>query len=268
MKKYPKLNNQPLTFVLAEFRFSQILKISEKIPSLQEVLRKKYPNLKTISEQVVEMQASGIKLGSMENWWFISSNKKSAIGINQERLMVVTAEYPRFEGFSGQCKEALQLLKDIAEPGLIFRIGLRCGDLIKPDGVMPNGEKEKLFDLVDSHCMPAKIFSAIGSNKQYNSENVTETDCGNMIIRTLYGVNNIRCLPDIQMQLQQLIDIKISDEPSQRVILDFDHIWSAEGESEEFDVDFILSKLASLHKTSRDAFWNITTDYAREEKWI
>src|SRR5690348_12027363 len=40
---YPKLARQPLSVVLAEFRFSPVLAIQEKIPHIQERLRHLFP---------------------------------------------------------------------------------------------------------------------------------------------------------------------------------------------------------------------------------
>ena len=48
-------------------------------------------------------------------------------------------------------------------------------------------------------------------------------------------------------------------EASNRIILDFDHVWSAEEKPEQFDLERIEDILTRLHKTARDAFWQITT---------
>jgi uncharacterized protein (TIGR04255 family) len=87
---------------------------------------------------------------------------------------------------------------------------------------------------------------------------------GGLAIRTLYGKHNLTCLPDVQ---GLPISIAVDTTPSERIILDFDHYWEAKDESVNFETNVVLEKLASLHETSREAFWKVTTDYARNEKW-
>ena len=258
MTVYKKLDNQPLRFVLAEFRFSQIMQINDYIPQLQERLRKKYPTPLTQNEQAVIVQGRGVRLSAVDRWTFLSADQKSAIEINQDRLMFYTADYPRFEGFAEYCKEALDALIEIAEPSLALRIGLRYGDLVKVD------EGEKLTDLIDQSFAYPDCIHGLGESKQQRNEIFLSTDAGGLLIRTLYGIHNQTCLPDIQ---GLSVAIGSDKTPSERIILDFDHFWEAKEEVVSFESEKILEILESLHETSREAFWKISTDYARNEKW-
>lgn len=258
MDDYKKLKNQPLQFVLAEFRFSTVLDIQKYIPRLQEALRGKYPVSEIKNEQAIHVQPGGINVSTLERWSFLSANKKSAVDINQDRLMYCTSEYPRFKGFHEECQHALNILKDIVSPGLILRIGLRYGDLVKIEG------NEKVADLVDSHFSFPNCVDQIGTAQHHRSETFLLTTLGGLSIRTLYGEHSLSCLPDIQ---DLPIELDIDEEPSERIVLDFDHFWDPRNESFSFETDAILSNLESLHETSREAFWNVTTDYARNTKW-
>lgn len=258
MTEYKKLNNQPLRFVLAEFRFSQIMKINDYIPQLQERLRKKYPIPLQQKEQAITVQNGGVSVTAIDRWTFLSANKKSAIEINQDRLMYYTAEYPRFEGFSNSCKEALEALIEIAEPSLVLRVGLRYGDLVKVD------EGEKLVDLIDQSFAYPTCIDGLGESRQQRNEIFISTSVGGLLIRTLYGVHNQSCLPDIQ---GLSVEVHQDRAPSERIILDFDHFWESKEEAISFESNQILEILESLHETSREAFWRISTDYARNEKW-
>ena len=64
------------------------------------------------------------------------------------------------------------------------------------------------------------------------------------------------------------------DECVNLAILKFDHETIPEtarhppqGLILNFEVEDVLTKLQGLHDISREAFWKITTDYARNEKW-
>ncbi len=258
MSDYKKLENQPLRFVLAEFRFSPVMQIAEYIPKLQEALRKQYPIPDKRSEQTVQVQPGGIAVSATDRWAFISANKKSAIDINQERLVYITADYPRFEGFSDTCKQAIETLANIVEPSLILRIGLRYSDLVNVD------DGEKITDLVNGHFGLPSCVEELGAIRQHSTDTFLHTDMGGLAIRTLYGMHNLTCLPDVQ---GLPISIAVDTTPSERIILDFDHYWEAKDESVNFETNVVLEKLSALHETSREAFRKVTTDYARNEKW-
>ena len=255
---YKKLEKQPLKFVLAEFRFSSVMQIAEYIPKIQEALRKQYPIPDKRSEQTIQIQPGGIAVSNMERWAFISAGKKSAIDINQERLVYITAEYPRFEGFADACKQAIETLARIVEPSLILRIGLRYSDLVMVD------DGENITDLVTDHFGVPGCIESLGTIHQHSTDTFLHTDIGGLAIRTLYGNHNLTCLPDVQ---GLPISIASDSTSSERMILDFDHYWEAKEESVSFETDAVLEKLSALHETSREAFWKVTTDYARNQKW-
>ena len=258
MDEYKKLNNQPLQFVLAEFQFSPVMQIAEYIPKIQEALRKQYPIPSKRSEQLIQAQPGGIALSQVDRWTFSSANKREAIDLNQERLVYITMDYARFEGFSNACQNALETLASIVEPSLILRVGLRYSDLVVVD------ENENLSDLVNDHFGHAICLNDIGIPQHQTTEAVLKTAVGGLIIRTLYGRHNLTCLPDAQALP---IPIKHDATPSERIILDFDHIWEAKEESTSFEPSEILKKLELLHASSREAFWKITTEHARKTKW-
>ena len=258
MDNYKKLENQPLMFVLAEFQFSPVMQTAEFIPKIQEALRKQYPILDKRSEQAVAVRPSGIDVSSADQWVFISADKKSAIEISQERLIYITAEYPRFTGFSDTCKQAIDTLISIVEPNLILRIGLRYGDLVLVD------DGESITDLVNEHFGLPSCTGTLGKTRRHSTETFLHTGMGGLVIRTLYGEHNLSCLPDAQ---ELPISITKEETPSERIILDFDHFWEARDESVDFVTSDVLKKLAALHEAAREAFWKVTTDYARNEKW-
>lgn len=258
MTTYKKLENQPLKFAIAEFRFSPIMNIGEYIPKFQDLLRKKYPFTNKKIEQVVHMLPSGPEKMVMNNWLFLSANKRCAIQVNQERVIYFTSEYPRFKGFSDEVEFMLGFLSQVMEPGLITRIGLRYSDLITLSG------DEKMDELVDSSFLYPNILPVFGEPQNKISEFHLKTGQGVLAIRSLYGNHDFFCLPDIQ-DIPLLIDK--TEGLGERMVLDFDHSWMPEQESVAFDVDAILEKLSNLHKESRKGFWGVTTDFARDIKW-
>lgn len=258
MYNYKKLNNQPLKLALAEFRFSQVMQIAEHIPKVQEALRKKYPILEQKNEQSFHIQPGAVAISALNSWSFISANRKSAINVNQERLVYYAAEYSRFEDFSEACKQILDILVSIVAPSLVLRIGLRYGNLVEIN------EEEKISNLVDPHFGFSTSIEELGDVQHYGSETVITTSIGNLVIRTLYGKHNFTWLSDIQ---NLPIIVEKNEAPSERIILDVDHFWLSKNESINFETNEILEMLRLLHETSREAFWKVTTDFARNIKW-
>lgn len=258
MSDYKKLENQPLMFVLAEFRFSPVMQIAEYIPKFQERLRKHYPVSQKSAEQAVHVQPNGMSVSTIDRWSFVSTNKKSAIDINQERLLYVTADYPRFDGFSDACEQAVNFLAEIVDPTLLLRVGLRYSDLIKPEG------SEKMCSLIDDHFVHPQCLSLIGDAQQHRTETFLHTKMGGLVIRTLHGKHNLTYLPDMQ---GLPIAIPRNNQSDERLILDIDHFWEAREDTVNFQPHDVIEKLGMLHETSRETFWKITTDYARNQKW-
>ena len=74
-------------------------------------------------------------------------------------------------------------------------------------------------------------------------------------------------MPDLQGQFGLPLAIKVPTDKT-TAVLDFDHFWELpELEGEPFSVDVASRRLAALHEPAREAFWKVTTDFARTERW-
>lgn len=259
MSQYKKLEKQPLQFVLAEFRFSQVMQIAEYIPQIQEQLRRHYPITQENIEQTVSIQTDGtVVTSAIRKWTFCSAGYKSAVMLDQDRLIYLTSNYPRFEKFAATCREITETLINAVKPELLLRIGLRYGDLVKV------GDGEEASELVDKDFVYAQSLSKTNEAVQKRTETYFETGVGRLVVRSLYGNHSLMCLPDIH---GLPISIAQDSQVSERVIIDFDHFWEAKQEAVSFDANEVIHKLEQLHETSREAFWAVTTDYARDVKW-
>jgi uncharacterized protein (TIGR04255 family) len=258
MGDYRKLANQPLAFALAEFRFSPVLQISDHIPALQEALRKTYPTLETLKEQSIQIQSGNINVASQDRWGLVSADRQHAVTVDHKRLIYFTTDYPRFEGFADSCLDALKHLERLASPDLIMRVGLRYGDVIRIT------EAESLEDFVDRYFDFPKCIHNLGEPEHQKDEILIRTSVGRLLIRSIYGKHHLVCMPDLG---GSPIVPKPDSEPSLRIILDFDHFWAGGSTATRFELPQIRALLEQLHSTSREAFWQVTTDKARNEKW-
>ena len=260
MCDYKKLSNQPLVFVLAEFRFSPILDIKEYIPKLQDALRNKLPILRNTETQEITVSPSGISVQAQANWEFISKNSHTAASVNQNRLLFMTSEYERFDGFEEHCDFLLQTVIDIISPSLCLGLGLRYSDTI-----FDIENKGLIEDFVQPRLCKNDDLKLSGHLLRQNNETLWKTIEGAIFIRSIYGEDKVLVWPDAE-NLPIAIR-KTSDKPIRRLLLDIDHVWDAQEEESgplDFDKDLILSKLSNMHKISRKAFWNVTTEQAKE----
>lgn len=256
MSKYEKLTDQPLVLALGEFRFSTILKMDTYVSAFQDLLRHDFPLFQLSETQEVVLDDKGVTMSTSNGWLFLSSNRKSAFKLDNDRIVFMTSEYNRFPDFWKNCKTALSFIEKIIKPSLLLRVGVRYSDLI-----IAKNDNEKIESYVDPIICNAGQLSGIGDQVQRSKETVLKTDAGLMVVRSLCGNLNFSAWPDLS---NPPIIIKKYSDPSKRILLDFDHFWLAEEDGVKFNVKFIGEKISDLHEKSREAFWEITTDNGRE----
>lgn len=259
---YQKLKNQPIKLVMAEIRFSPVLKIKHYIPELQDGLRDQYPLLESGHDRAVNITDQQFQVNEIERWIFISKDRRSLVDVSEDRLLFVTSVYERFGPFSNSFQNIVQVISDILKPGLFSRLGLRYLDAIVPT------KNESISELIDTgFLMPQSLSRLADTNLGHKSESGLQIKDGHLIVRALHVQSDLIVMPD---QAQVPIIIPASEEEkksSVRVLLDIDHYWQDNQKQEDFDVRAILGRLEKLHEPSREAFFTITTDYARNEKW-
>lgn len=260
MTTYQKLSQQPLVFVLAEFRFSPILEMGKYIPTLQDELRQEFPLIDTQQNQEFQISPSGIGINTTTEWVLQSKSKKQAITLNSNRLVYVTSEYDRFDGFKKQCKKALEAFIKIVNPSLWLRIGLRYNDAITKEN------NENIEEYVQSFLYASNSLSSVGEMNQHINEIVLETAEGCMVVRSMYAHKAPPMWPDMMLPIK----IEANNHMATRIFLDFDHFWdmnlSQESDNLDFKLDDLILKLEKMHEYSRKAFWDITTDKGKS-KW-
>lgn len=256
-----KLSNQPLTLVLAEFRFSDVLRIEGHIPDIQEKIRKQYPVLKKSDHQTVQLADQAIKVHSTSQWLFTSTDQRSTVIIGHDRLVYITSDYDRFPEFCDRCFSTLEVIKEVVDPTLLLRIGLRYNDHIVTDN------PDQLAKCVDPQLLPNPKFNSLGpAINHHRIDTSVQTSAGSLSIRSLFGKHGLIVMPD----LSQALPVELKDphgSPEASLLLDFDHSWTAKDPGIPFELELAKEHLDSLHLTARQAFWQVTTEYARSNLW-
>ncbi|MEX1198160.1 MAG: TIGR04255 family protein [Pseudohongiellaceae bacterium] len=262
-EKYPKLQRQPLTLVLAEFRFVPARRSIESLYHLKQAMEAAFGSVQEFITRAVETLPDG-QQRETAGWGFLSRDdaRGGVLLVEPARVIYLTTQYPRFPDFSARCAEAITLVEDTLAPEQLFRVGLRYNDVVIP------GRDEELADYLVPGLLPAATLADDQVQcTGHRVESRLDTEAGGLMVRAHVGLNGLAVMPDINEVFRPELAV---DVPVDRMtaVLDFDHFWAVAPEAgEAFNGDNALDRLKTLHEPAREAFWRVTTDYARERKW-
>ena len=152
-----QLGAAPLVRVLAQVRFSKIIKISEEqhIGDFQEVLRQEYPHLAKDAAQALEFEvnqgAVSTKSTNEVIWRLFDAQKIWRVSLAPEFISIETAVYTSRDDFLSRTERVLNAVSRTLKPALATRVGFRY--LNRLEGLHNLGDLEKLIhpELVGMH---------------------------------------------------------------------------------------------------------------------
>ncbi|MGF1764840.1 TIGR04255 family protein [Aliivibrio kagoshimensis] len=257
MSKYHKLSQQPLKLTLVEVKFSTIARMDKYIPDIQDELRHDYPIFQELEERSINVSNDNVTIESPKRWVFIDKAKTCCVELNANRVVFVTSDYDRFDGFLNKVHNILNIINKIINPGLFSRVGLRFCDCVKS----LNNQDSDLLELVHPSLIIHDTFNQLGMKALQRQENIIKTQHGFLAIRTKNGVFSENLPDDL---INGVITVLPDDQPTLRLMLDFDHFWQDENNQKDFNIDGILTLMSELHESSREAFWMLTTEKAKQ----
>ncbi len=194
---FPKLLRQPLTLVLAEFRFAPLRLDGKQVESFGALLGSAFPVLREAFTQQVEVAAGSVSTMLMPVYQGVDAAAGRYVHLDSGRLIYATTQYPRFAGFSEACSSILDALHAALAPRELLRVGLRYND-----AVIPNLE-ETLADYLRPPLQPpAKPVFGGQHFVRYVTETVLHSTVGVLIVRALVGRHGMRTMPDLDGQLR------------------------------------------------------------------
>ena len=260
---YNKLSNQPLTLVVAEFRFAPLNLDCEELWSFREQLDARM-NGRAMQNTVqnARFEAEGLRITASPLLRWHAEAAGESVQLEADRLIFSTTQYPRFPDFSNKVKKLLASLEETMPLHGLRRIGLRYNDAIVPEA------EEDLADYLQAAFLPWPSFGEKPLPvARHTTETIFSTPSGTLAIRALLGCHGQSFMPDVRDRFGLQSPIEVPDD-SATAVLDFDHYWQdTTQENTEFSVDKAIKRLGMLHEPAREAFWNVTTDFARNEKW-
>lgn len=262
-REYPKLERQPLTLVVAEFRFSRLNLDSEEVMGFRhEVEARLESRAKLRTAQSTQVDADGIFVSANPILRWTSEKLGECVYLESDRLVFATTQYPRFPDFQRKIESLLEALEDACGIEKLYRVGLRYNDAVVPEA------NENLGAYLVPPLLPAADMpEALQTLRGHRTETEFVTEAGALIVRAFLGRHGWAFTPDLAARSGLASPIEVPDDRG-TAVLDFDHYWlPLEPEGVLFDVESAISRFAALHEPAILAFWSFTTDYARKEVW-
>jgi uncharacterized protein (TIGR04255 family) len=248
-----KLSKQPVTYVLAQVKFSNIEEIGNSVPRLQEEIRHLFPHFQEINTQLIQ-----VSLGQQANlvtgiqWHFIDKAKETGIILDKQSLTIHTSNHQQFQILLDSFENVIEKFHKILNFSLATRLGLRYINIIKI---------KEYIDQIDTRLQGFLLeggeFEA--SNFLTTAETIQRSKAGTMKIsatriankKFIPNIQNIFVPPDL-VNNANLLSFKHHSEPEQEfLVLDMDHF---NAEQSDFNVKTISSHLQTLQEIIYKAF--------------
>lgn len=120
----------PLAYVVAELVISPYYSMADKVPGLQDRLRKVFPRTVEAKELVVD----GNKPTAQPLWQLLSADQKRGVQLGTRAVSLHATSYLHSGDFLGQWADVLDAINAADIGAFVERAGLRYIDLIVPTG--------------------------------------------------------------------------------------------------------------------------------------
>lgn len=118
--------------VLAQVRFSPVLKMRDFVPEIQEGLRKRgFPGYEKRLTHEISFNSGQLEVENFDRWHFSSRDSRLAISLTQSFVLLASSRYDRFDDFINELERALEIVVSVSSPEISDRLGLRYIDLIR-----------------------------------------------------------------------------------------------------------------------------------------
>ncbi len=250
---HKKLSHSPLSYVLAQVRFTNIESIEKYIPDLQELIRQDFPKFEPVTIRMMRLQKNGqVELGEGKQWNFIDKDQVCGVVLDSQSISFHTSQYGGFSNFFEKFKDILEKFNTLLSISLVERIGIRYINFIT-DGLDIENTKLIGFKAKGLNAAQEKNFIAKEETTQFTKHGVA-------IIKTVYigdrskvsGVNNIYVPPDLEAVSSRLSFAHKQIEAESFLILDIDH--SQVLDKFEFDIKKICANMKELQNDSYTIF--------------
>lgn len=239
---HPKLDNAPVVLVLAQIRFSPVLKMREYITDIQDELRKNgFPRFE---EEKIVLLGHGSQPAVGGRWIFTNSNGTESVVLTESFVVLETNDYDIFSSFIDKFKGVIEILRTKVEIGETDRIGLRYINLLRPKGAGNS------IDFLEDDLRGLSKSQFPGVEGIINTQvSRGQTRFGNMVVRVIQSSDGSRLPADLaESKLEFSFDVARGELVT---FLDIDHYGSIK---KAFNMNELQPVLDAMHETIEDVF--------------
>lgn len=142
--KTVRLPNTPLTGVVAQIQFPEILSIAKPdfVADFQEKIRGDYPNNQQEQGLVLQVSPEGARRMTSPNWRFFDTDLEWRVSLTTSFLALETRAYQTRSDFTARLGKIAKALEETISPRIMTRLGVRYVDRVYGDVL------DRLEDLV------------------------------------------------------------------------------------------------------------------------
>ncbi len=260
-----KLINSPLTYALAQIKFSNIESIENYIPELQEDIRGEFPFFNKIKVDTVQIQPHISPIASSITLWHFM-DKESVLGIllDTNSITIHTSKYINFTNLAEKFKNVLISFNKRLKIAMCTRIGLRYVNVITSE--LSESIKPELLGFntkSNPDVYPNKFLAKTEVTQESNLGiiNIKSLHFGNIDI--MRGMTNLHVTPELS-QMSQFLSFEHHSKPTEEsLILDIDHY---QNRNTEFSIEEVIAQMSNLQEVIYKTFCLAITDKAIK-KW-
>jgi uncharacterized protein (TIGR04255 family) len=243
------LPRTPLTGVLAQVRFPEVLSISkpEYIAEFQERIRSAFPISRQEPVAVFQVDGEGAQHRTVHLWRFLDRKSEWRVTLSTSFIAIETRAYADRADFVARLKEILSALETTISPNLVGRVGVRYVDRVYGDAF------DKVDDLIRNEVLGVGAGATHKGVQRSMNEALCVTKEGNLLARWGFMPADHTHDPDMMPPIRQ-----------RSWFLDIDS-FREEPEFASFDAEEI-SKLAYALATRAYVFfrWAVTDKLLRD----
>lgn len=258
-KENLRLRRPPLVLVLAQIVVNPIANLGDYVPDIQARLRKtEFTDFKPVSAPTLIVEDGRFSFKENKIWSFLTRDKRTAIVLSPEAIVIQTSSYDHFAPFKERIVEIVGHVNAGVEGySTRRRLGLRyVNQVIQIDDV-------PVSDLLQPGLLgfqPQHLESRIS----YSGESVFQMDKGALAVRFSHTASPI----GLPIGIDAFgMDIPFENNDHGKVLLDIDRFDQAEY---DFNIESLTADLTAFNVDAENAFRYAITDRAlklwKEEK--
>ncbi|MEO9586301.1 MULTISPECIES: TIGR04255 family protein [Marinobacter] len=249
-----EVKNAPLIYVFAMIRIQDIRSYARYMSDVQENLRDKLPNYyeQKSSDKNIQINQDGTVntiTNDRVNFYFSDLENKKGIMVKDDRIVLHSTSYTRFDDFRGFFEPIIEEVKRTMKIAYYKGSGIRYVDHVKPIGDV------RINDIVCDERFLPKVFvddQSGGANEQSQIELYNATKFGNLIVRGTY----LKKQPPVHPSILNSYSVIGGDESvEETLVIDTDHVdYENNQKLKEFDVSKVFDHIDELHEVCHKVF--------------